>query len=44
MADFYNLADQKLFKDYQFVPQEKYRLGLNLPTDATEEYYSKSRL
>jgi hypothetical protein len=36
MADFYNLADQKLFKDYQFLPQEKYRLGLNLPTDATE--------
>ena len=37
MADFYNLADQKLFKDYQFLPQEKYRLGLNLPTDATED-------
>ena len=37
MADFYKLADQKLFKDYQFLPQEKYRLGLNLPTDATED-------
>ena len=33
MAKFYNLADQKLFEKYQFLPQEKYRLGLNLPTD-----------
>ena len=32
MADFYNLADRELFKDYQFLPQEQYRLGLNLPT------------
>ena len=37
MADFYNLADQKLFEKYQYLPQEKYRLGLNLPTDATED-------
>ena len=37
MADFYNLADQKLYKKYQYLPQEKYRLGLNLPTDATED-------
>jgi|21_taG_2_1085346.scaffolds.fasta_scaffold18991_2 hypothetical protein len=29
---FYNLADQELFKKYQYLPQEKYRLGLNLPT------------
>ena len=36
MAKFYNIADQELFKNYQFVPQEKYRLGLTLPTDATE--------
>ena len=36
MADFYNLADQKLFKDYQFLPQEQYRLGLNLPTQDDE--------
>ena len=33
MAKFYNLADQKLFEKYQFLPQEQYRLGLNLPTD-----------
>ena len=33
MADFYNKADQKLFEQYQFLPQEQYRLGLNLPTD-----------
>ncbi len=37
MADFYNLADKELFKKYQFLPQEKYRLGLTLPTDATED-------
>jgi len=37
MADFYNLADKELFKKYQYLPQEKYRLGLNLPTDATED-------
>lgn len=37
MADFYNLADQKLFEKYQYLPQEKYRLGLNLPTDATKD-------
>ena len=32
MAKFYNLADQKLFEQYKFLPQEQYRLGLNLPT------------
>ena len=37
MADFYNKADQKLFEKYQYLPQEKYRLGLNLPTDATDD-------
>ena len=37
MADFYNLADKELFKKYQYLPQEKYRLDLNLPTDATED-------
>jgi len=37
MADFYNKADQKLFENYQYIPQEKYRLGLTLPTDATED-------
>tara|TARA_R110001606_G_C15278681_1_gene640277 strand:- start:74 stop:1141 length:1068 start_codon:yes stop_codon:yes gene_type:complete len=37
MADFYNKADQKLFEKYQYLPQEQYRLGLNLPTDATDD-------
>ena len=36
MAKFYNIADQELFKNYQFLPQEKYRLGLNLPTQDDE--------
>ena len=31
MADFYNKADQKLFEKYQYLPQEQYRLGLNVP-------------
>ena len=31
MVAFYNKADQALYKDYQYLPQEKYRLGLNLP-------------
>jgi len=34
MVAFYNAADQELYKKYQYLPQEKYRLGLNLPTDA----------
>ena len=34
MVAFYNKADQALYKDYQYLPQEQYRLGLNLPTDA----------
>jgi len=33
MVAFYNAADQELYKKYQYLPQEKYRLGLNLPTD-----------
>ena len=33
MASFYNAADQELYKKYQYLPQEKYRSGLNLPTD-----------
>ena len=37
MDDFYNLADKELFKKYKYLPQEKYRLDLNLPTDATED-------
>ena len=31
MVAFYNPADQELYKTYQYLPQEKYRLGLNLP-------------
>ncbi len=34
MVAFYNAADQELYKKYQYLPQEKYRLGLNLPTEA----------
>ena len=33
MVAFYNAADQELYKKYQYLPQEKYRLGLNLPTN-----------
>ena len=36
MVKFYNPADQELFKKYQYLPQEKYRLGLNLPTEDNE--------
>jgi len=35
IPSFYNAADQELYKDYQFVPQEKYRTGFTAPT--TEE-------
>ncbi len=34
MVAFYNAADQELYKKYQYLPQEEYRLGLNLPKDA----------
>tara|TARA_R100000541_G_scaffold15254_1_gene24669 strand:+ start:747 stop:2075 length:1329 start_codon:yes stop_codon:yes gene_type:complete len=33
MVAFYNQADQELYKKYQYLPQEQYRLGLNLPKD-----------
>jgi len=33
IPSFYNAADQELYKKYQYIPQEKYRLGLNLPTN-----------
>ena len=36
MAKFYNLADQKLYEKYKYLPQEKYRLGLTLPTQDDE--------
>jgi hypothetical protein len=31
MVAFYNAGDQELYKQYQYLPQEQYRLGLNLP-------------
>ncbi len=31
MVAFYNPADQELYKKYQYLPQEQYRLGLNVP-------------
>ena len=31
MVAFYNPGDQELYKQFQYLPQEKYRLGLNLP-------------
>ena len=33
VPSFYNAADRELYKKYKFLPQEKYRLGLTLPTD-----------
>ena len=37
MVAFYNPADQELYKNYQYLPQEQYRLGLNLPTNTQAE-------
>ena len=37
MVAFYNQADQDLYKKYQYLPQEKYRLGLNLPKDPVSD-------
>ena len=34
MVAFYNKADQELYKDYQFVPQEKYRTGFTAPVQS----------
>jgi hypothetical protein len=34
MAAFYNQGDQNIYKDFQYVPQEKYRLGFTAPTAA----------
>ena len=31
MAAFYNQGDQNIYKDFQYVPQEKYRLGFTAP-------------
>ena len=32
MVAFYNAADQELYKKYQYLPQEQYRLGFTAPT------------
>jgi len=32
MVAFYNKGDQNIYKDFQYVPQEKYRLGYTAPT------------
>ena len=37
MVAFYNAADQELYKDYQFVPQEKYRTGFTAPVQGGEQ-------
>ena len=31
MVAFYNQGDQNIYKDFQYVPQEKYRLGFTAP-------------
>ena len=42
MVAFYNAADQELYKDYQFVPQEKYRTGFTAPVEGGEQDVSTS--
>jgi len=37
MVAFYNQGDQNIYKDFQYVPQEKYRLGFTAPTPSVEE-------
>ena len=37
MVAFYNPGDQKIYEDFQFVPQEKYRTGFTAPTTPIEE-------
>ena len=32
MVAFYNKGDQNIYKDFQYVPQEKYRTGFTAPT------------
>ena len=32
MVAFYNQGDQNIYKNFQYVPQEKYRLGFTAPT------------
>ena len=37
MVAFYNPGDQKIYEDFQYVPQEKYRTGFTAPTTSIEE-------
>jgi hypothetical protein len=34
---FYNQGDQELYKQFQYLPQEQFRLGLNLPKNTEAE-------
>ena len=34
---FYNQGDQKIYKDFQYVPQEQYRLGFTAPTPSEQK-------
>jgi len=37
MVAFYNPGDQELYKQFQYLPQEQFRLGLNLPKNTEAE-------
>ena len=37
MVAFYNPGDQKIYEDFQFVPQEKYRTGFTAPVQGGEQ-------
>ena len=37
MVAFYNQGDQNIYKDFQYVPQEKYRLGFTAPVQGGEQ-------
>jgi len=37
MVAFYNPGDQKIYENFQYVPQEKYRTGFTAPTTGVEE-------
>ena len=37
MVAFYSPADQELYKKYQYVPQEKYRLGFTAPNTEVQK-------
>ena len=34
---FYNQGDQNIYKDFQYVPQEQYRLGFKAPTSSEQK-------